>query len=146
MMPFGQKCTQKEQPLQYCSKNLTSTVKPFTLLFQAWIASSVSANNIHATRRALVETLDSTRAPAARRVVFPISCPENRFAAGVLAGSLRDSSPATHRLSSVRSGPLGIRHPCTHARLAETSCFSLRFAALSFAVCCNGSSYVASSG
>ncbi|HOV43855.1 MAG TPA: hypothetical protein PLE01_08125, partial [Syntrophothermus lipocalidus] len=27
--------------------------------------------------------------------------------------------------------------------LLETSCFSLRFAALSFAVCCNGSSYVA---
>ena len=46
-------------------------------------------------------------------VVTPLGvvrvCPVNRLAAGVLAGSLQDSSPATHRLSSVRSGPLGIR-------------------------------------
>jgi len=63
----------------------------------------------------------------------------NQGFAGVLAGSLQDSSPATHRLTSVRSGPLGIRHPCTQSSLLEISCFSLPFAALSFAVCCNGS-------
>jgi hypothetical protein len=66
----------------------------------------------------------------------------NHGFAGVLASSLQDSSPATYRLTSVRSGPLGIRHPCTQSSLLETSCFERPFAALSFAVCCNGSSYV----
>jgi len=39
--------------------------------------------------------------------------------AGVLAGSLQDSSPATHRLTSVQSGPLGIRHPALSPRCSK---------------------------
>ncbi len=66
----------------------------------------------------------------------------NHCFAGVLASSLQDSLPTTHRITSVRSGQLAIRQPCTQSSLLETSCFERPFAALSFAVCCSGSSYV----